>query len=377
MNFFDCVNNYHFENYFYLDGLSDRLGYKRVELLNKHTVQIANPANPSRWMTVAKLVSMLTLIIPIVILIEKILFRLTHTLELPKKILAHSERIKVGTYNILFPQRLDNQGKPAPFSTNIGFSKDPVTGKIYENSAFRTPILSKNLKNADLDIVCFQEITDQMGNDLKKNLTDYEFKWIKHNNFHGVGICYKKERFTSLFEKVLKVDIPIENSSNPGQYQLNSRVHLLLDLQDKTTHKVFRVMSNHMFDPRSMKNKDEQTEKVIQFAESNCKTIDRIIIAGDMNQDQFGDFNNRAKGLAPSETHATSFQPFLKRGYQVDGNYDSTEFTKQLPDNGPLIDKNRCIDWIWVKDFKPEHLPLPKSFDNRGSDHILAASIIC
>lgn len=383
MKFFDCVQNRHFENYFYLDGISDKLGYQRfsqIKIQNKK-IQIEESTNTHNnflrtVITIGKLASLLTVIIPTIMLVAKIIFRLSYSFELPKKALALNERIVVGTYNVLFPQGLDNSGKPKKFSSNIGFSQKS-DGTIYENSAFRTSVIAKNILQANLDVICIQEMTDGMANEMIKQLKDYQIAWVKHDKFHGVGILFKKDKFTLLFQDAVKVNALMENNLKPGTYQLASRVHLLQDLQDKTTKKVFRVVSNHMFDPRSLKNKEEQTEKVSIVAEQLAKDyeIDRIIIAGDMNQDQFGDINSPA--TTPSEKHASSFQPLLRKDFQIDGNYDSTEFEKKLPDNGKILDKGRCIDWIWVKNFKPEHVDLSNIFDNRGSDHALVASIVC
>lgn len=384
MRFFDCVDNNPFENYWFFEGVSDRLGYHKYNAVNSggKVIEILKTSDPSHplsktILTIVKLFSLLTVIVPAAMLAGKFLYRWNHRFRLHPQPLSINERITVGTYNILFPQSLDPAGKPAKFSTNIGFSADDK-GKLYENSAFRVGIIAKNILTADLDIVCVQEMTDHMEGALTTSLKEkYSLKWIKHQKFHGVGILYKKDKFDLLAEKVLNLTVLMEDSLNPGLYSPSRRVHILQDLLDKTTKKVFRVVSSHMFDPRSLQDIEKQTNDVITFAESDPQgyLIDRTIIAGDMNQDQFGDAKSPPQGVTPSENLATSFKPFIKEAYHVDGNLDSTEYEKKEADKGPMVEKGRCIDWIWVRDIKPEHLPV-QNFDCRGSDHALVASVI-
>lgn len=386
MRFWDCVDLNTFDNYWFLDGVSDRLlGCHKFKQINIQGSVIELENTPRGELsfqktiaTIIKLVSMLTLFIPAIMLIGKAVFHWNHVFTLSEKPLAANERILVGTYNILFPQKLVN-GLPPKICTNIGYSADDE-GNLYENSIDRVGIIAENILKSDLDVICLQEATDSMCQLLQTSLKDrYEIKWIKHENFHGVGILFKQDKFKLLHEKALSVTVQMENPANPGEYQPSpNRVHLLNDLMDKTTQKVYRFVSCHMFDPRSLQNKIEQTKYVIDFAEKepNGYFIDRTIIAGDMNQDQFGDVLAPPKGVLPSETLAPSFQPFIDNEYQVDGNYDSTEYEKKMPGNGKIRSKNRHIDWIWVKKSKPQHHPLT-DFDQRGSDHKLVASLIC
>lgn len=385
MRFWDCVDNNRFDNYWFLDGITDKLGYNRFKQIKIHgsviEVEAYSNLSKSLWTvaaTIAKLISILTVIIPAVMLAGKAAFHLNHVFTLSEKPLAANERILVGTYNILFPQKLVN-GAPAKISTNVGYSKD-VDGNLYDNSDFRIGIIAENISKANLDVVCLQEATDDMGDKLKASLKDhYHIKWVKHQNFHGVGILYNKDKFQLLHEETRTIHVQLEDALNPGLYQPSPpRVQLLNDLMDKTSRKVFRVVSCHLFDPRSLQDKTEHTQLVVDFAEKapSGYFIDRIIIAGDMNQDQYGDIDSPPQSAIPSEKLASAFQPFIENEYQVDGNLDSTEYEKKNPGNGKLHSKNRHIDWIWVKKSKPEHHPLAE-FDTKGSDHRLVASLIC
>ena len=385
MRFLDCLDNNIFDNYWYWDGISDKLGYSRFKQINVQgsvvevEKSLPSPLTLSKVIvTFAKFLSLLTLLIPAGMLAGKFAFRLNHIFTLSEKPLAIHERISVGTYNILYPQKLVDEVPPED-SINVGYRKDN-DGKLYENSDFRLGVIAENILRANLDVICVQEATDAMCDKLQTSLKDqYVFKWVKHHNFDGVGFLYKKNKFKLLNEKSESVTVQIEGEANPGACQDSPpRSHLLVDLMDKTTQKVYRITSCDLFDPRYLQDKEEHTKKVVDFAENQPHSyfIDRTIIAGTMNQDQFGDMRSTPGGAQASEMLAASFQPFIDNEYHVDGNFDSSEYMKKKPGNGKMHSKNRRIDWIWVKKSRPEHYPLP-DVDVRGSNHSLVASLIC
>lgn len=292
------------------------------------------------------------------------------------KMLDVSERIKVGTYNILFPQ----PAVPDAFSTEVGYSLD-AKGNLYENSDDRIKIIEKNLLAADLDVFCLQEVVektfDHLSKALEKSSTPYECAWVPHSrrsDAHGVAIFYKKHRFDQLGKSEHFNLYTIPDSANPGKTFNKPRKELIMDLQDKTSQKVFRVVSCHLLDPRDFKDKGMHVRKVVVAADQPAPYyVHRKLILGDMNQDEWGDFGT-PKPPTPCEKHAAAFQPLVQK-YFVDGNYATTEVGKALFDNGPLFFKKRHIDWIWSSHYKPEPLALP-GFDIHGSDHLLVASTI-
>lgn len=385
MRFWDCVDSNLFDNYWYLDGISDKLGYNRFKQIQIQgsVIEIEKsdlPLSDSLYTmisTVAKLIGMLTVILPAIMIAGKAVYHLNHVFILAEKPLAINERITVGTYNILFPQELV-AGAPAKFSSFVGYNQDEE-GTLFENSQMRVGIIAENILKADLDVICLQETTDAMCQHLQTSLTDhFDIKWVKHNNFEGVGILYKKDKFELLHEEVVSLHVEIKEDVNSDASRPSpSRVHLLYDLMDKTTRIVFRVVSCHLFDPNTLQNKEEHASKVIDSAETEPQgyLINRTIIAGDMNQDQFGDASSIPQ-YSPSEQLAASFQPFIINEYRVNRNFDSTEYKKLQPGNGKLHSTNRHVDWVWVKQCRPEHYPL-SDFDNRGSNHTLTASLIC
>ncbi len=426
MKNFDCVNNNIFENFFYLDGISEKLGYKRytvVEVKNSK-ITIKESANSESTLaklgkTILKILAMCTLVSIPIMMIGKVHYRNKHTFTVYKKSPQASkpkqttsgpqpalvppavvpikqptsqspkieEKITVGTYNILFPQQIVN-GKPALFSTNIGYKIDSQ-GQLVDNSDTRIQIIAQNILKSNLDVICLQELTPAMRDKLlsDQSLRDkYQFSQVKlhttpvkkpiHPTAHGVAILYKKAKFEEMNLAVLRLDVPNQDAKDPKKVFTKARAHLLLDLKDKTTQKVLRVVSCHMCDPRSLAgDKAEPTRQVIKFAQTTAPkshySVNRIIIAGDMNQDQYGDFDPSIDPKDKTEKPATAFQPFIENGYSADENRDSTEYTQKEPGKGDLIPTGRRIDWIFTN-FKTTYLPL-KGLNLQGSDHVLTA----
>lgn len=411
--FIDCIGNNAFEDYFYIDGLTSACfggrTYSVIQQAGK-TIEIKKHTSTSTTLeraalSMLKMASYFTIIIPLIMLIGKINYRQSHNFvtKTPPQIhqvapirptpqtihktkvqttnthaLTPAERISIGTYNILFPQVLDPKtNKPGKYATKIGYSVR--NGEVYENSAFRIGVIAKNILKSKLDVLCLQEVTEKTAQELTHALAkDYQVVYEQHNknnkrpNSHGVAVLYKKHKFTNLNKSHGTCTYPTNFNNKPGT---QTRSHLIMDLQDKTTQKVFRVASIHTTDPRELRQdqKTLHTYKVLKDVESLKAPykVDRIIIAGDMNQDQFGDIG-KAKPANPSARHASAFKPFFKKNYFVDANLEGTEFSKNDFDNSPVFCKRRRIDWIFVRDHEPDYLEL-KEFDNRGSDHKLTA----
>lgn len=302
--------------------------------------------------------------------------------EKSSKLLKTAEKIRLGTYNILFPQI---KFPPNKFCTTIGYSADE-NGKLYNNIDSRLEIIQKNLHGAKLDVVCLQEVTKKIYNILSEAFAnDYHLIWAAHpNSFHGVAVLYKKGRFSKLSSSPIAVSIPTHDKT-AGSTFLKERIHLMVDLQDVTSKKVFRVVSCHLLDPRDHINKDIHVKEVVDSVEpmSEDYCIDRTIIAGDMNQDQFGDKGvkgpqdlKKSNSTTNDLNHISAFKPLLEHHFYTDGNLAPSSFYKTNYENGPILASKRRIDWIWSKNFQPVSEELP-SFDNTGSDHALVVSTIC
>src|SRR5271168_4561387 len=112
MRFLDCVSDHYFENFFYLDGITNKLGYnrfKKVDIQGSH-IETArefkkNDSKYERFIsvvsTIFKLACMLTVVVPLFMLGRKIHYRQTHAFShssSSKKPLNQNEMVTVGTY---------------------------------------------------------------------------------------------------------------------------------------------------------------------------------------------------------------------------------------------------------------------------------------
>ena len=129
----------------------------------------------------------------------------------------------------------------------------------------------------------------------------------------------------------------------------------------------------------------------------NEKECDLNIIAGDFNQDQYGDLNEKGDLIDPSEPHgpikASVFKPLsldtedITQRYTFDDDLLPSEYTKHIDLKTPstynttIIPKTyidgetRRIDWIFCNDKNgraPNTISL-HNFDFRASDHSLKA----
>jgi len=106
---------------------------------------------------------------------------------------------------------------------------------------------------------------------------------------------------------------------------------------------------------------------------------ENIVIAGDFNQDEWGDKNN--KSTTPDLGQATSMKPLFANNFVCDGNLESTEYKRQTSNDysSAIVEKNRKIDHIFVKSMNgianPQHLEL-KNFNLTGSDHKAVATLL-
>ena len=110
--------------------------------------------------------------------------------------------------------------------------------------------------------------------------------------------------------------------------------------------------------------------------------VDAVIIAGDMNQDQYGDADDGGERRAPDLRAASAFQPFFSNGFEVVDDLSPTEMKRADPQdfNSPVVegDEKRRIDHVVAKvnglgvvlKLKAHEL---HRFDVNGSDHKMVA----
>ncbi len=432
--FIDCVQNNAFENYFYVEGITSKLGGNKYSVITERgNTALLRPDKRSasftqKALSLLKLASYFTVIIPLIMLCGKIVYRQSHKFLLsqkkivqsqpfqnrdiqppkpnpltnhtitpitnPKinptqpqvnpKVLSLAERITVGTYNILFPQKFTKTGDLPPIRTDMGYGVDKE-GKYFENSAFRVGVIANNILKSNLDVITLQEVTPDVKEDLQKRLgKDYDIYYAQHKKAaHGVAVAFKKHKFTKLSIQTKTATFPTNFNNKPGE---QTRSHIMIDIQDIATNKVFRVVSAHATDPRDLKatEKGLHVNKILHDVEAfkpQGYTVDRTILAGDWNQDQWGN-RGEVRPATPGAHQASAFQELFKKNFHVDTNLNSTEFgVDKISDlenlqGGALKDvlksRERRIDWLFVQNVQPEYLELPDQ-DLRGSDHKLTA----
>lgn len=341
-----------------------------------------------------------------------------------------SPKITIGTYNILFPGRVQRVFMPPekkyvyePSGSPVGFNYRPPKANapsnappdelhedIYENSEERTKKMIANLINSDLDIVCLQEVsnieygrkpsvyTNIISNsELGKIYTLSKLQiHPKLRYSHGVMILYKTTKF-NLIPETSVTSVTIPSGIDENKSRMCSIVYL------NYHGKKICIVSCHFYDARDYSTPEA---KAIQMnsvlAEINKQKSDLNIIAGDFNQDQYGDLKDKtdipidlSEPLGPQK--ASVFQPLFPTEdkdktqlYTFDDDLTPSEYTKKINENdyeknpwaydNPIIPKKengrtRRIDWIFCNDKTgqvPKSIRLP-DFDFSASDHSLKA----
>lgn len=290
------------------------------------------------------------------------------------------ESISVLTYNLLYPQRHGQHTDPR--SNAIGYRYDSQTQSIVENSKTRIWIAIGNILRNLTDLICLQEVTPDYYKCLKAKIGhSYEALYVQHHAkaVHGVAIFY-------LFSKL----IPMQYVSQQHQ-GYTPRTHVVFDFMLTSSQKVIRVACCHLLDPRGM-HPDEKAAQISEILERmkphyTPYSISACVIAGDFNQDQWGDAPKigkiKNKPLVPDVRYATLFQPLLKTGYLTDQDYSPSEYKRKRPQNKKrdpadpqlysrkIVPRKRRIDYIWIRTQTPDSIkPIAlQSINFSASDH--------
>jgi exonuclease III len=247
--------------------------------------------------------------------------------------------VKVGSYNILNPE----------YARNHPVSFLPSGGAQW---ASRKNLITNNITSSGCDVIALQEVSRQAFDDLKATLTGYMGYYAEHNGSadakkpDGVAIFYK----THL--QRLDVRICATNARST-----TSRRDLYVDLAvpgaNSLTDRIIRVACAHIEGGPNRLKGDLQLQEFKNYVEANYPgqrhEIDTYVICADFNDDG---------------KYATSRLRFLT-DYQTDGSTEESE-----------IDKNRRIDWIYVKNNQSEAAlnSIPMSRQPRASDHHMVAT---
>lgn len=294
-----------------------------------------------------------------------------------------AEPISVLTYNLLYPQR--NGAHADPRSSTVGYRYDARKRKIVENSEIRIGKAVSNILHNLTDVICFQEITPNFFQRFKGALTATHvgvFQLHYSKAAHGIAIFYRSPQFTQL-------DVFQQNFEN--------RKHLILDLQSTISRKIIRVASCHLLDPRGVypEHKADQICQILDDMkpEGSDYRISAFVIAGDFNQDQWGDAppqgKNAEKPEYPHVGYATLFKPLLDLGYMTDQNYSSSEYKRSRPMNKmrnpnqpelyaqKIVPRKRRIDYVWIRthDHQSIQALLLQQIIHSASDHAPVGSV--
>lgn len=290
------------------------------------------------------------------------------------------QSISIMTYNLLYPQRPG--GHADSRSSAIGYRFDRKTNTIVENSETRIGVALGNIRRNLTDVICFQELTMRNYQLLTAKLgSDYACLFQLHHqkSVHGVAIFYRYPKFRFL-------NIQSKPFRGPP-----TRTHLVIDLLLTNAQKIIRLACCHLIDPRGMRSEDKPAQIIdilnMMKPVMTPYHIHAYVIAGDFNQDQWGDAPKKGKinnkPTVPNVSYATLFQPLIKTGYRTDNDYSPSECKRKLPSTQTrdpedpnlysqmTVYRKRRIDYIWIRTQDPESIkPLDlKSIILSASDH--------
>jgi endonuclease/exonuclease/phosphatase family metal-dependent hydrolase len=296
--------------------------------------------------------------------------------------LPKDQRITVGTYNILMPQwvaQTEIGELYAPkYSTLIGYDKIGET--IQENSKRRLEIIKKNILDSHLDVICLQEVVEDIFKDLQEGLSkNYEGFWMTHsahNYGHGLAIFFKKEVFKKMGEAFYREKIKVDNFNPEEPPFEKDRIFLLLDLQNKTTGLVFRVATFHFCDNRTLQeNVGSQARSLVNFVGEAEYQIDRTLLLGDTNLDQYGNqkaLDNQSKCEAKHWYEFPQYEALKEKAYTC-GTFKPSEYAVGEIGESP-ISTGRSIDRIFSQGAILRELNVHSELG--GSDHALIAATV-
>lgn len=256
--------------------------------------------------------------------------------------------VTIGTFNILDPD----------FATRHRQSQGLIPGTNTSNWSNRKDLVVKTITDANLDILCIQEISEtslkEIQSDLKKD--GYAVEWSKHNGRKdGLAILYKEKKFTK------------EGLTTPS---VSSLTEMILDLKTQEG-KTIRVANCHLLGGADSPAGKKQIENLINEVEKNTPPGKSPIIARFIT----GDFNEDSKNANQKLTAIRA------QNYLCDDKPDTDDKPGIITEKpNPKNPKGRHIDWIWTKlssDSNPKiqnlftHLDFP---DHNASDHYLTAA---
>ncbi|MBA2367592.1 MAG: endonuclease/exonuclease/phosphatase family protein [Candidatus Protochlamydia sp.] len=239
----------------------------------------------------------------------------------------------IGTFNVLDPDFAEKH-KQQEGLNSVGKS----------NWLARKDLVIQEINNANLDIICLQEVSQKTFIDLKiLEKSGYSCKHVQHSSrSDGLAIYFKKNKFK---EKKFVVI-----SSKEG---MNS---FYIDLESTHTKKMLRIANTHLLGGKKQEEGKSQIDELVKemASPSQCRFNAKIIM---------GDFNSDEKQLV---VQRSKFDTLKANKYNFDQDLSPTE-----------IGKGRHIDWIWVQSSKAELESIQNNnLGSVASDHRILATKI-
>lgn len=282
---------------------------------------------------------------------------------------------KIATYNCKY-----DDYPPHPWTR---WDQAPIGSHLTRRVA-----IGNNIKQAQPQIICVQEIAEEHFNQLKQDLAFagatpadapipmngfYGQHWERRGGqvtrkLDGVGILYDPRRF-----EVLGVKTPTCVQRD------HERAHVWCDLLDRTTQKVIRVAGVHLYGGPDRTLGDAHIQQIRADLESartrrqeqqearragSSYQVDAIAIAGDFNGTHLPSTMN---GGRPDPRVTSCFDA----GYQFDGSNAVSEISLN-----PQHQADRRLDYVLVKPMASlveSITPAPTGPQVQASDHHLVA----
>lgn len=237
-----------------------------------------------------------------------------------------------------------------------------------EDWSVRKNYVLNNLKQAQLDVVCLQEVSGKQEDQAflieETKKLGYAYLFEAKKAATGLGIMYKREKFDLVSEKRGEF-------SSIEEGRLCTRSFLLTDLKDKTTGKVKRVACMHLYG--GARHGNTLGERQLKAFREQIEALGdaEIVLAGDMNSDL-------DEELAGSHSICRSL---LEPSSSL---FRYRSVTEDAAKNKIVTNRSshkRHIDWVFVGKkvagtaqslvSKIKHYPINQ--DTRASDHFLHA----
>lgn len=258
--------------------------------------------------------------------------------------------LTIGTYNLMKPNQTSTKH-------NKAWSQ-------------RKDDLLKNIAAAKTDVLCIQELSARDESWMKTSASGlgYDFSYASCKEGSGVGILFKKDKFNLSDKKTGTFQ------GKDDQGGVRSRAFIQLDLEDKSTKKISRVASMHLYGGTSRGNPlgRQQIENFRKQIEENDSNISQIILAGDFNSDAKDEIDQHLDGPCTFLLKPNSSSSYSYNTVPADGKTPLIQTTNR---------SRRHLDWVFAgikntdsnkKLADMEWIPLTNQIQN-ASDHTLHA----